>query len=97
MSKLFQVQDGWPLPPISRGRKERHKWPVEAMRVGQMFFLPNRSVKSVSAYTARTTKDLPGKYAVRPCWAARGAGGVWTECAEHDVGATKGAGVWRVA
>ena len=94
---MFKVQDNWPIPPIKRAPKNpRRKFPVHDMKLGQMFFMPRRSARSVSSYISRITKDLPGSYAVRQCFAAQCVDGSWVEVDEDYPGATKGVGVWRI-
>lgn len=99
MSEMFKVQDGVPLPEISRAPKQpRRKFPVETMEPGQMFFVPGKTSKSVSAYISRITKDLPGKYTARHCYMRKGAiheDADWVLCTPDHAGATEGAGVWR--
>lgn len=100
MTTMFKVQDNVPLPPIKRAPKTpRRKFPIEGMEVGQMFFMPGRSTKSVSAYVSRITKGLPGKYSARHCWMKYkhlGPDGRWEPCEAGDRGATEGVGVWRI-
>lgn len=96
MATMFKVQDGVPVPEIKRASKQRRKFPVETMAVGQMFFVPGRTTKSISAYIARITKNLAGKWVTRHCWAWEDKRtGDWTVCEHTAVGAVEGAGVWR--
>lgn len=97
MSTLYQVQDGVPLPAVNRAPKTpRRKFPVEGMQPGQMFFVPGKTSKSVSAYISRITKNLPGKYTARHVWAWQDKrDGKWRICEASAVGAVEGVGVWR--
>lgn len=100
MTTMFKVQDNVPLPEISRAPKApRRKFPVEGMTPGQMFFVPGKSSKSVSAYISRITKDLPGKYTARHCWmiptGVVGGQRTWELAQGGDDGAEEGVGVWR--
>lgn len=94
---MFKVQSGVPLPEISRAPKTpRRKFPVQGMAPGDMFFVPGKTSKSVSAYISRITKNLPGKYTARHCWMWQDKrDGSWHICAPSAVGATEGVGVWR--
>jgi hypothetical protein len=97
---MFKVQSGVPLPEISRAPKTtRRKFPVHGMRPGDMFFVPGKTSKSVSAYISRITKDLPGTYSARHCWMFQpqfSKGRDWVLCDPDDEGATEGVGVWRL-
>lgn len=101
MTTMLSVQAGVPLPDVNRAPKNtRRRYPVDTMKVGEMFFMPGRSTKSVSAYISRITKNLPGKFSARHCWmipvGMKGSERVW-EMAEQGVdGAEEGTGVWRI-
>ncbi len=95
MASLFKVQDGVELPEINRAPKTpRRKFPVQDMVPGQMFFVPGKSSRSVSAYISRITKHLPGKYTARHVW-ARDVKGSWVLCESDTTGSIEGGGVWR--
>ena len=100
MTAMFEVQKGVPLPAIDRSPKRpRRTYPIEGMNIGEMFFMPGRSSKSVSAYLSRVSKGGAGKFSARHCWmrkvrSARGYG--WALCEPTESGATEGVGVWRI-
>lgn len=104
MSAMLSVQKGVPLPDINRAPKGlRRKYPIEGMEVGDMFFVPGRSSKSVSAYISRISKDVTGRFSARHCWMAKvpefpakTAKLVWVSCDATAPGATEGTGVWRI-
>ena len=102
MSDMFLVQkDGLNPPEARRTTKQpRRKFPVEDMAVGDRFFVPGKSGKSVSSYISRITKDLPGKYTTRADWARPvsmvGGKRKWESCAETDGGSEEGVTVTRV-
>ena len=97
-----QIQRGIPKPPVDRKPKNpKRVFPVmQDMQPGDMFFLPNRNSRQVSAYVSRITKDLPGKFEVMQTWGRKPLPTedrslewvITTECAP---GATRGVGVWR--
>lgn len=96
MTALLSVQKGVPMPEIDRSPKgARRKYPVDTMAVGDMFFVQNRTSKSVSAYISRITKNLPGKFTARHCW-MRFEAGKWVTAEANSPGAVEGAGVWRL-
>ncbi len=101
MTAMFEVQTGVPLPEINRAPKAANrKYPIVGMEVGEMFFVPGRSAKSVSAYISRISKNVPGKFSARHCWMWLAPDGKWqliepgTET--QVAGATEGTGVWRI-
>lgn len=98
MTAMFKVQAGVPLPEINRSAKTpRRKYPFETMAVEDMFFIPGKSCKSVSAYVSRATKDVPGKWSARQCWMWQDQRtGDWRDCTPSAAGAVQGTGVWRV-
>lgn len=96
MMTMFETQDNWPLPPVNRAPKNpRRKWQLETMKVGSMFFLPNRAVKSVSAYVSRITRTMTGRWTARACYGVERRG-AWHEAQPGDKGAVAGVGVWRI-
>lgn len=97
MTTMFKVQSGVPLPAINRApTSPRRKFPVQGMEPNEMFFVPGKTSKSVSAYISRITKDLPGKYTARHCWMWQDQrDGTWHLCDHTAVGAKEGVGVWR--
>lgn len=99
MSAMFSVQKGVPMPEINRAPKGvRRKYPIDTMAVGEMFFVPNRSCKSVSAYISRISKDIPGKFSARHCFMYEAPEG-WRLVEPGDRAAesraVEGTGVWR--
>lgn len=100
MTGLLKVQSGVPLPEINRApTNPRRKYPVEGMAKGDMFFVPERETKSVSAYISRITKNLPGKFSARHCWMRPGLeheDAEWVLCTPDADGAKEGTGVWRI-
>lgn len=97
---MFKVQSGVPLPEISRAPRNPHrKFPVQGMAPGDMFFVPGKTSKSVSAYISRITKNLPGKYTARRCWMWLAPDNTWQPvdpgAEQLTSGATEGVGVWR--
>lgn len=100
MSEMLHIHKGVPIPPIDRSANgRRRKYPIETMEVGDMIFVPKRTVKSVVAYISRISKDANRKFSARHAWAVpvgKTKPLKW-ELAEQDaVGAQEGTGVWRI-
>lgn len=100
MTAMFKVQKGVPIPAVDRVSKQRRRFPIDTMEVGDMFFVPGRTTRSVVAYICRITKGRPEKYSARHCWmkTKRILGSTlteWIACTPEDAGATEGVGVWR--
>lgn len=101
MSALFNVQKGVPLPEINRTPKGvNRKHPIDTMEVGDMYFVPGRVGKTLSAYVSRIAKELPGrKFSARNCWMRPGEPfekAQWMLCSPDTAGAKEGTGVWRI-
>lgn len=101
MSTDFSVQKGVLLPEINRTPKgTKSKYPINTMSVGDMFFVPGRSSKSVGAYISRISKDVPGKFSARRCFMWLAPDDTWQMIPPGEetqvAGATEGAGVWRI-
>jgi len=95
MTTTYPVLKGVPIPPIRRGRPRR-KYDLEHLAVGDMQFVPGRTVKQVSAYVSKMARTMPAmKFTTRVVFARR-LGQRWEVCEPTDRGATEGVGVWRV-
>jgi hypothetical protein len=97
---MLNVQGGVPLPEINRApKKPRRKYPLDTMKVGDMFFVEGRTSKSVSAYISRIAAGGTGKFSARHCWMAKyniEDGWEWRICEPTTLGAVEGTGVWRI-
>lgn len=97
MTAMFEVQKGVPIPEVDRTPKGvRRKYPIEGMAEGDMFFVPDRSAKSVSAYISRIAKSVTGTFSARHCWMVQNDN-KWTLAKATDAGAVEGTGVWRLS
>lgn len=90
---MFDVQKGVPMPDVRRSAK-RWKYPVDTMEVGDMFVIPGRTVRSVSAYISRITKDMPKKFNCRHVLCKQ-VDDTWVLIEKSEPGSTEGVGVWR--
>lgn len=96
---MIELQDDVPLPEVTR-EQPRRKYPFEEMAVGQCFFVPERTVKSMSSYVSRETKDLDAKFTTRKVWLRKplpteDQSLEWVKTTEETPGAVPGVGVWR--
>ncbi len=100
MTAPFILQDDVPLPPVKRRppvRNQPWKDALSSAAVGQFFFAEGRSPRSVSAYIARVSKTVEGKFETRRIWAwFDHATKEWRPCDQTAVGAKEGVGIWRV-
>ena len=97
MSAMLSVQKGVPLPEINRASKGLRKYPIDTMAVGEMFFVPGRSSKSVSSYISRISKGVPGRFSARYCWMRPGLeheNCEWVLVSPDEEGAVEGTGVY---
>lgn len=96
MTVMFEVYYDVPLPKSNRAPKGvQRKYPIDTMRVGGMFFVPERTAKAVSSYISRIAKGHTGKFTTRRCWVVFNNGKP-TEVDAGTEGAIEGTGVWRV-
>jgi len=98
MSEMFNIVKDHPIPPIVRARAAtpRKKYPVDKMDVGDSFFVADRTVRRVSAYISRITKNLQGTFETRPGHGIENDG-KWLPAEAEAPGTTKGTWVWRTA
>jgi len=93
---MLRLQSNVPLPktirPTSRGR--RRKYPFEAMRVGDFFFVPGITTQQIYGHVWNTGRRLGRTFKTRLCY-MREELGQWQTCDENDPGAMLGVGVWR--
>lgn len=93
---MFRLQSNVPIPktirPSARGRR---KYPLEQMKIGDMFFVPEKTVPQLSGYLLPEAKKLGIKLTSRLTYAKLDKG-TWSLCDEDDKGASLGVGVWRV-
>lgn len=93
---MFPVQKNIPMPGVDRSpRGVERKYKLHDMAVGDMFFVPGRTSKSVSAYIVRISKDMSAKFSVRHCWMKQIGETEWVLVDPAVEGAVEGVGVWR--
>ena len=92
---MLKIKKRVPLPAPSRPQRPR-KYPFDDMSVGDMFFVPGGSAKSVASYASRIGSRIRKKFNTRQVTAVHRADG-WTvvdDTANHSK-AVRGIGVWR--
>jgi hypothetical protein len=66
------------------------------MRVGDMFFVPNRDRNALSSHVSTAGKKIGRKFATRLTYMHKTEDG-WKPCEPDAENAVLGIGVWRVA
>jgi hypothetical protein len=93
---MFQLQRNVPIPstirPNAKGR--RKKYPFEDMKVGDMFFVANKTKNTLGTHVSLVGKELGRTFATRLTY-MREHNGKWQPCEADEDGATLGIGVWR--
>ena len=93
---MLDIKKKIPFPEPKR-EYPRRKYPFEEMKVGDMFFVPRGSSRSISSYASSVGRNLDKKFATRSVLAIYTTLG-WT--ITEDPKARKvvaGIGVWRKA
>lgn len=93
----YEILVDVPIPQSVRHvvpRRSR-KYPLDVLRVGEMFFIPHRPSKAVAPHISVQGKRLGRKFAVRMLYMYK-PGLFWEPADEETPGATFGTGVWRV-
>jgi hypothetical protein len=85
--------------PVARSARlndtHKTKYPYADMRVGDMFFLPDRETNNMAAYTSLVGKRLGRKFRTRFCYMRNTIEG-WVACGESHPRARLGIGIWRI-
>lgn len=93
---MFELQRNVPIPPVNRSGRtpRRRKYPFESMKVGEMFFVPNKTKNTLNTHLAAVSKQLGHKYRSRLTFMRQGEDG-WELCDPQHPAAVQGIGVWR--
>ena len=82
-----------PRPNPSPGRPSLYPW--RAMKVGDMFFVPNRDRNTMTSLAGATGVRLGRKFSTRLCWMYRPRmNAPWQPCMAPR--GCLGIGVWRI-
>lgn len=86
-----------PIPAVTRPpiAARRRKYPFDDMKVGQHFFVPDKTKNTLSTHASTVGKKLGMKFETRLCWMKR-VDKEWVPCEETERGAHQGIGVWRM-
>lgn len=85
-----------PIARKSRLSRRAPKYPFATIMVGAMFFIPDKEPRQFHATSSRQGRALGRKFTVRGMFARDSLEG-WVECGQGALGATWGAGIWRVS
>jgi hypothetical protein len=89
----YPIEKNVPKPTVKRPRVRR-KYPLEAMQVGDSFFVPNRTKNNLMTFMSTEGARLGMKFATRLVWRKQTLKG-WVSCEESEPGAVQGIAVWR--
>jgi hypothetical protein len=94
-TSMLKIKKRVPMPEPRRPQRKR-KYPFESMAVGDMFFVPGGSAKSVSSYASLIGAKLEKKFNTRQVFAIHRSDGwqVVDDPSDHPK-AVEGIGVWR--
>lgn len=94
----FQLQKATSTPKIAKRKPPPRKmrYPLDQMKVGEFFFVPNMERNTLSTYASDAGRRLGRKFFTCICFHRKTKTG-WEECSENDNGATKGVYVRRDA
>jgi len=94
---MHKPQANIPMPETDRGgASSKKKYPMDTMKIGEMFFVPRKRRTSMATHTSTRGKQLGRKFATREIHMREGDDGQWEPCEPDDEGAVRGVGVWRV-
>lgn len=80
-------------------KPDRHhltKWPWSIMKVGEMFFVPDRTHNTMTTLAWSTGVKLGKKFPTRMIYMRKTREG-WVQCEKTHRNAVYGIGVWRTA
>jgi len=94
---MLPVQRNIPMPKALRtAPAPRRKYPFEDMKVGDMFFVPNKTKNTLATHASTVGKALDRKFVTRLAYMAATKRGGWDQATHETPGAVLGVGVWRV-
>ena len=97
MSSRYEILVDVPIPKKLReiAPPSERKYPLNVLRIGEMFFIPHRSCRSVAPHISTQGKIMGRKFSVRKIYMHRP--GLYWEPADADTpDAVLGVGVWRL-
>jgi hypothetical protein len=91
---MLKIKKRVPLPAPQRPQRSR-KYPFDDMAVGDMFFVPGGSAKSVASYASRIGSRIRKKFNTRQVIAVHRSDGWKIVEDDSNPTAVRGVGVWR--
>lgn len=92
---MFNVLDNVPMPKTSRVNGQgKSKYPYSSLKVGQMFFIPNKPKNTMATSASTAGKQLGRKFSTRLIRMKETVEG-WKPAQPNEDGAVIGVGVWR--
>ena len=89
---MHEIQPGGDTKPPLAVRPR--KYPFTTLKVGEMFFVPDRTTNNLMSHASLMGRKLKRKFSTRLCWMTYGRG-MWSSCNEGDPGAVQGIAVHR--
>jgi len=86
-----------PIAKVTRVRTRTwRKYPFDTLRVGDMFFVPDRNKNNLTSHASTVGSKLGRKFVTRLTTMTMTSDG-WKSCSPDTKGAVRGIGVWRKA
>ena len=92
---MLKVQRKMAIPEKQVPARPRTTYPFEQLEVGDMFFIPEKTRKSLAPYIYAVGVKLGVRFSVRTTQMLETRRG-WKACDSDADGAVAGLGVWRV-
>lgn len=93
---MLQIQRNVPLArAIRKVSPASRKYPFADMKVGDMFFVPDKTRNTLTTHASTVGKALGRKFVTRLTYMVETKTG-WVQAAAGDKGAVLGVGVWRM-
>lgn len=90
---MYQPQQAVEIPKPIRPPATR-KYPFDKLKVGEMFFIPDRDTNNMTTYASAVGRKLKRKFQTRLVWMRKTKSG-WDVAEPDTTGAVQGIGVWR--
>jgi hypothetical protein len=90
---MFTVTRNVSIPP--KRAEGRRKYPFDELKVGDMFFVPDRPKNTLMQLVSATGRKLGKRFVTRHIY-MKLVRDTWEPCEKDDPGASLGIGVYRI-